>query len=115
MNCLRGFFVFFFFLLATSVLAQIPADLSNLKASQISNTQLQQYINQAKDRGLTIDQVEAELLQRGFPETEMAELKIRIQQLTSVDTNTNTETNTVKQDTKRKLPQTIQDNPLLLQ
>jgi protein involved in polysaccharide export with SLBB domain len=113
MNCLRGLFVFFFFLLATSVFAQqIPADLSNLKASQISNTQLQQYIDQAKQRGLTIDQVETELLQRGFPETEMAELKIRIQQLNSTDSNTtaNTDVNTSNQDTKRKLPQ---NNPLL--
>jgi protein involved in polysaccharide export with SLBB domain len=113
MNCLRGLFVFFFFLLATSVFAQqIPADLSNLKASQISNTQLQQYIDQAKQRGLTIDQVETELLQRGFPETEMAELKIRIQQLNSNDSNTtaNTDVNRSNQDTKRKLPET---NPLL--
>ena len=68
MNCLRGFFVFIFFLLATSIFAQqIPTDLSNLKASQISNTQLQQYLDQAKQRGLTVDQVESELLQRGFP------------------------------------------------
>lgn len=111
MNCLRGLFVFFFFLLATSVLAQqIPADLSNLKASQISNTQLQQYIDQAKQRGLTIEQVEAELLQRGFPETEMAELKTRIQQLASNDTNITNDASTSNQDTKRKLPQI---NPLL--
>jgi protein involved in polysaccharide export with SLBB domain len=61
---------------------------------------------------LTIDQVETELLQRGFPETEMAELKIRIQQLNSNDSNTtaNTDVNRSNQDTKRKLPET---NPLL--
>jgi protein involved in polysaccharide export with SLBB domain len=113
MNCLRGFFVFIFFLLATSVFAQqIPADLSNLKASQISNTQLQQYIDQAKQRGLTVEQVESELLQRGFPETEMTELRTRIRQLNSEDTNTNTNTevNTTNQGTKRKLPEY---NPLL--
>jgi protein involved in polysaccharide export with SLBB domain len=111
MNCLRGLLIFFFFLLATSVLAQqIPSDLSNLKASQISNTQLQQYLDQAKQRGITIDQAEAELLQRGFPESEMAELKIRIQQLNSTDTDTNTDVKTVNQDTKRKLPEV---NPLL--
>jgi protein involved in polysaccharide export with SLBB domain len=111
MNCLRGLLIFFFFLLATSVLAQqIPSDLSNLKASQISNTQLQQYLDQAKQRGITIEQAEAELLQRGFPESEMAELKIRIQQLNSTDTDTNTDVKTVNQDTKRKLPEV---NPLL--
>lgn len=111
MNCLRGLFIFFFFLLATSVLAQqIPSDLSNLKASQISNTQLQQYLDQAKQRGITIEQAEAELLQRGFPESEMTELKIRIQQLNSTDTDTNTDVKTVNLDTKRKLPET---NPLI--
>lgn len=110
-NCLRGFFLFAFILLATSVFAQqIPADLSNLKASQISNTQLQQYIDQAKQRGLTVEQVESELLQRGFPETEMAELRTRIRQLNATDTNTNTDVSSVNQDTKRKLPET---NPLL--
>jgi protein involved in polysaccharide export with SLBB domain len=111
MNCLRGFFVFISFLLATSIFGQqIPADLSNLKASQISNAQLQQYIDQAKQRGLTVEQVESELLQRGFPETEMAELRTRIRQLNSTDTNTTTEVNSSNQDTKRKLPDT---NPLL--
>ncbi|HWI91669.1 MAG TPA: SLBB domain-containing protein [Flavisolibacter sp.] len=110
-NCLRGFFLFAFFLLATSVFAQqIPTDLSNLKASQISNTQLQQYLDQAKQRGLTVEQVESELLQRGFPETEMAELRTRIRQLNATDTNTTTDVNTVNQVTKRKLPET---NPLL--
>ena len=64
----------------------MPTDLSKLKASQISNAQLQQYLAQAKDRGLTIDQVETELLQRGFPETEMAELRLRIRQLIPADT-----------------------------
>lgn len=110
MNCLRGLFVFLFFLIATSVLAQIPSNLSQLKASQISDTQLQQYITQAKERGLTIEQAEAELLKRGVPETEMEELRTRIQQLAVAPDNATTEVTTPNQDTKRKLPQI---NPLL--
>lgn len=92
----------------------MPTDLSKLKASQISNAQLQQYLAQAKDRGLTIDQVETELLQRGFPETEMAELRLRIRQLIPADTKTetNNEANQVNQDTRRKSPQPL-NNPLL--
>jgi protein involved in polysaccharide export with SLBB domain len=113
MNCLRSFLVFFFFLLAASVSAQIPNDLSQLKASQISDAQLQQYITQAKERGLTVEQAQTELLQRGFPETEMEELKVRINQLTSTDVKA--ENTTVVQDTKRKLPQTSQTNPLLFE
>lgn len=112
MYCLRGFFILLFILFATLLNAQqIPSDLSNLKASQISNTQLQQYLAQSKERGLTIEQLETELLQRGFPETEMAELRTRMQQLNSADANAGvnavTQTST---DTKRKLPQI---NPLL--
>lgn len=113
MHCLRGLFVFFFFLIAIALNAQqIPSDLSNLKASQISDTQLQQYLSQAKDRGLTPEQVENELLQRGFPETEMAELKNRINQLsaTTVSTDANAN-NQIKQDTKRKYSS---NNPLLI-
>lgn len=113
MNCLRVFFVSVLLLFSALLFAQqIPGDLSGLKASQITDTQLQQYIDQAKQRGLTIDQVETELLQRGFPESEMAELKIRIQQLNANDNNSDntSDVNTINQDSKRKLPQT---NPLL--
>jgi protein involved in polysaccharide export with SLBB domain len=115
MYCLRGLLVFLFFLIATTILAQIPTDLSNLKASQISNTQLQQYLDQAKERGLTIDDVEVELLQRGFPQTEMTELRTRIRQLNSSETNKQSDKteNQVSQDTKRRSPQTEKNNPLL--
>jgi protein involved in polysaccharide export with SLBB domain len=111
MNCLRGLFLFLFFLLATSIIAQVPSDLSNLKASQISDAQLKQYITQAKERGLTPEQAEAELSKRGVPETEMEELRTRIRQLNLTDAeDSNTEVKTSNQDTKRKLPQI---NPLL--
>lgn len=112
MNCLRGLFFFLLSLATIVVSAQLPSDLSNLKASQISNAQLQQYITQAKERGLTIDQVESELLQRGFPETEMAQLKIRINQLAGIDSDVNptSSQNKQAQENKRKLPQI---NPLL--
>src|SRR5947208_16493675 len=103
MNCLRGLIVLFCILFATVLKAQMPSDLSNLKASQISNTQLQQYMAQAKERGLTLEQTETELLRRGFPETEMAELRVRIQQLASDDNSTdevNPQNQNQNQDTK---------------
>lgn len=111
MNCLRGLLLFFFILVVSTLKAQIPSDLSHLKASQISDVQLQQYISQAKQRGLTPEQVETELLQRGFPESEMAELKTRIEQLNAGSIDTDVTTNNQENlDTKRKLPQY---NPLL--
>ncbi|MGZ3852147.1 MAG: SLBB domain-containing protein, partial [Flavisolibacter sp.] len=111
-NCLRGLLVCFLLLVSALGHSQIPNDLSQLKASQISNTQLQQYISQAKERGLTEDQVETELLQRGFPESEMAELRTRIRQLTDADTKTESNGTPTSQDTKRKAPQE-KNNPLL--
>ena len=73
MNCLRVFLVLLFSLSYVLVNAQVPSDLSNVKASQISDNQLQLYLNQAKASGLTVEQLEAEFLRRGLPQTEMAE------------------------------------------
>src|SRR6478672_6834623 len=112
-NCLRGLLFCFFLLIATVGSSQIPNDLSQLKASQISNSQLQQYISQAKERGLTEDQVESELLQRGFPEGEMAELRTRIRQLNDVDSKTEPNDTPTSLDTKRKAVQE-KNNPLLI-
>jgi protein involved in polysaccharide export with SLBB domain len=109
MNCLRVFFLLFLSLASIVVCAQIPSDLSNVKASQISNSQLQQYLNQAKANGLTPAQLETELLRRGLPETEMEELKLRIQQLDTSLPESGTATGTdgstdTKDNTKRTTP-----------
>ncbi|HYO21618.1 MAG TPA: SLBB domain-containing protein, partial [Flavisolibacter sp.] len=92
MNCLRGLIVVLFSFVCLSVHAQLPADLSSVRASQISDNQLQQYLNQAKASSYTVEQLEAEFLRRGLPPTEMAELKLRIQQLTGTSSQTETET-----------------------
>ena len=94
MNCLRVFLVLLFSLSYVLVNAQVPSDLSNVKASQISDNQLQQYLNQAKASGLTVEQLEAEFLRRGLPQTEMAELKIRIQELGGGTSTTTSEVTT---------------------
>jgi len=81
MNCLRGLFILLLCLVYTVVIAQIPSDLSTVKASQIPDAQLQQYIAQAKANGVTLEQLETEMLRRGLPASEMTELRLRIQQL----------------------------------
>lgn len=83
---LRGFFTLLLCLISILVVAQFPADLSGIKASQISDSQLQQYLNQAKANGLTYEQLETQFLRRGLPATEVAELKQRIQQLDAYST-----------------------------
>ncbi|WP_066402233.1 SLBB domain-containing protein [Flavisolibacter tropicus] len=81
MNCFRGLFVLLLCFVSVFAFAQIPSDLSAIKASQIPDAQLQQYLAQAKAKGITLDQLEAEMLRRGLPQSEMAELKLRMKQL----------------------------------
>lgn len=91
MNFYRSFLLVFFCVMSSCVFAQIPDDLSRVKASQISDTQLQQILNQGKSSGRTPAEIEAELLRRGLPASEMEELKLRIQQLdTSASGSTDT-------------------------
>lgn len=63
------------------VAAQVPSDLSGVKASQVSNAQLQQMLAQAKASGMTMDQLETELLRRGLPQSELEALKLRIENM----------------------------------
>jgi hypothetical protein len=103
MNFLRPFFVSLFCFLCLFVSAQIPTDLRNIKASQISDGQLQQYISEANARGIDANQLEAELLRRGLPASEMAELKTRIQQLQTPDIKSEPSSKT-EQNNKRTAP-----------
>ena len=81
MNCLKFLFLLIFSLVSYQIIAQGPTDLSRVKASQISDTQLQQYLTQAKANGLTHDQIEKELIRRGLPESEVSEIRLRMQLL----------------------------------
>ncbi len=104
MKFLRLFFVFFFCISYSIVSAQIPTDLSKVKASQITDAQLQQYLNAAKARGLEPEDVEAELLRRGLPSSEIAELKLRIQLLMVPTAKDSEPSTTTEMATKRTLP-----------
>ena len=112
MNCLRAFFVLVFCLAGIFASAQVPSDLSSVKASQISDSQLLQYVNQAKANGLTPDQLEAELLRRGLPESEMAELKLRIQQLDTSSSSATSDSETPEKPTDQKKRTAQKTTPL---
>jgi protein involved in polysaccharide export with SLBB domain len=87
--------------------AQGPSDLSRVKASQISDAQLQQYLTQAKANGLTHDQIEKELIRRGLPESEVMEIRSRMQLLDPSGATTTTSedpsSSTATENTKRKV------------
>jgi protein involved in polysaccharide export with SLBB domain len=84
MNFFRILLTIIFAISFFIVNAQIPSDLSRVKASQITDTQLQQILNQANARGLTPEQIEEDLIRRGLPTAELNELKLRMQQLQPV-------------------------------
>src|SRR5687768_3950844 len=102
MNCLRGLFLCLFIFLSFLLSAQLPSDLSNIKASQISDTQLRQFLAQAKSSGITQEEFEAELLRRGLPQEEMAELKLRIRKLEEGPGETTTTTKDPETDPSKR-------------
>jgi protein involved in polysaccharide export with SLBB domain len=73
------------FLSSVVASAQVITDVSQIKVSQISDAQLKQYLQQATDRGLTDQQIEAELLRRGMPASELDELRLRVQKIRQSD------------------------------
>jgi protein involved in polysaccharide export with SLBB domain len=69
------------FLIATTSYAQLPADMRNIKASQISDQQLQQIAQQVQAQGLTENELMQQLQSRGLPEAEIQALMSRIKGL----------------------------------
>ena len=73
------------FLLAAFVasgFSQLPADMRNIKASQISDQQLQQIAQQFQSSGMSEAELMQQLQSRGLPETEITALVTRIKGLT---------------------------------
>ncbi|MCG2616064.1 SLBB domain-containing protein [Terrimonas sp. NA20] len=79
----KGFFLLLFSVISLNLMAQVPSDMSNVKASQISNAQLREFLNRAKSSGLSQAQLEAEFTRRGLPATEMEILRQRISDIES--------------------------------
>lgn len=71
--------------LGNSVKAQLPANLSNIRANQISDAQLMQFLQQAQSSGLSEDQLLQEFKKRGLPEAELESLVNRIKLMTGVE------------------------------
>ena len=69
--------------------AQLPTNLSNIKASQITDAQLMQFLQQAQSSGMTEDQLMQEFKRRGLPESEMEALVNRIKMMTGVELSSN--------------------------
>ena len=65
--------------------AQLPSNLASLKASQLSDAQLMQFLRQAQNSGLTEEQLIQEFKKRGLPDNELETIIDRIKMLTGVE------------------------------
>jgi protein involved in polysaccharide export with SLBB domain len=61
--------------------AQLPANMTSVKASQLSNDQLLSLIKQAEFSGQTQEDIIKDLKARGLPDTEISELTTRISEI----------------------------------
>lgn len=57
------------------------SDLNKVNVDQLSDAQIQQFLDRAKESGLTLDQLELVAQQRGMSSTQVAKLRNRIRQL----------------------------------
>jgi protein involved in polysaccharide export with SLBB domain len=71
--------------------AQIPADLSRIRSSQISDAQLTQFLQQAEAAGMSETELIQEFQKRGLPEAEMQALIARIKTMTGLELDMNDE------------------------
>ena len=100
------------FILTANSMAQLPADLSKIKSSQISDQQLTQIAQQAKNSGQSEQAVLQDLKQRGLPDTEIQALGARISGLmqTKVAEGNTTFENPVSKDRKLTTPSTATES-----
>ena len=100
------------FILTVNSVAQLPADLSKIKSSQISDQQLTQIAQQAKNSGQSEQAVLQDLKQRGLPDTEIQALGARISglmQTKGAEGNTTLES-PVSKDRKLTTPTTASES-----
>jgi protein involved in polysaccharide export with SLBB domain len=114
MNLLNRLFLLLLCFVAFNAAAQLPADLSNVRAAQITDAQLQRIVTQAQSSGMTPQQLETELLRRGLPPSELAEIKQRIEQLgtnSTQDGDMEEESGTTSEKNKRTAPKSKNNPP----
>lgn len=112
MFSLRTFFVITGFFVSLMLTAQVPLDLSQVKANQISDVQLKQYIDQAVKDGMNEQQIESDLVRRGLPEIEIAALKERIYLIQNRESFSDEGTASIQTNGERNLPNSRAKNPL---
>ena len=95
-----SFFIFYstFFI---SVQAQVPSDLSKMKASQITDAQLMQFVQQAQSSGLSESELLQQFQQKGLPDAEIQLLAARVKSLMPAQMESTPSDNQKNQSNKR--------------
>ena len=88
-------------LIIGSVFGQVPTDLTLVKAEQISDAQLSQFIQRAQSSGLSEESIVADFQKRGLPEVELQVLASRIKVLMNGDITAKEQTVLEKSGNKR--------------
>lgn len=94
-NLMKPFILFWLTIgltfLMNSANAQLPSNLSSVRASQIPDAQLMQFLQQAQSSGMTEEQLMQEFKRRGLPESELEILVGRIKMMTGVELSASTD------------------------
>lgn len=94
-NLMKPFLLFWLTIgltfLMNSANAQLPSNLSSVRASQIPDAQLMQFLQQAQSSGMTEEQLMQEFKRRGLPESELEILVGRIKMMTGVELSASTD------------------------
>ncbi len=97
--------VFSFFIFNSSFFisayAQVPADLSKMKANQITDAQLMQFVQQAQTSGMSEAELLQQFQQRGLPESEIQLLAARVKSIMPSQIESTPSDNQKNQSNKR--------------
>jgi len=106
--------IFFFLSLSNVLLAQLPADLSKVRSSQISDIQLLNFIQQYSSVGMNEEDLEQEFKKRKLSDSELTLIRQRVKQLmgASSSENASSTSSSVSMTQKYKPRRVIYDDAL---
>lgn len=88
-----------------TIQAQLPADLSKIKSTQITDDQLAQFIQQAKSSGQGEEDILSALKERGLPDAELQTLSSRVASIMGGGSKTDNASDTEIPSASRKTPE----------
>lgn len=88
MRIAKHFFILFVSLASFNIQSQDLNDFRSINVDQLSDAQVQQFLDKAKESGMTLDQLEVAAQTRGMPASQIAKLRSRIRAIQSKQSQT---------------------------